>query len=209
VTIADLVQEDIEHLDEKLLNSYMIDFDHKVKVLAAPFRPEQAEAITGKNLTAILQAMRANFDYIVVDTAPVFTDTMLAVLDASDKILIISVTDLPTIKNVKICLEVMENLGYGKEKIKLILNRAQSESGLDLNEVEESLRYKFSATVPSDGKTVVASVNRGIPFVISNPDTQVARSIYGLIRSVTAQNRDDAEEEPSGTLIHKIKRLFG
>jgi pilus assembly protein CpaE len=153
--------------------------------------------------------MRAHFDYIIVDTAPAFTETMLAVLDASDKILVIAVTDLPTIKNTKICLEVMENLGYSKEKIKLVLNRAHSESGLDIGEVEESLRYKFTATMPSDGKTVVASVNRGIPFVISHPDTPVAKSIYGLIRSVTGENTGDTVEETNTPLIHKIKRLFG
>lgn len=207
VTIADLVQ-DVEHLDEKLLNSYMTNYGHGVNVLPAPFRPEQAEIITGKHITAILQAMRANFDYIVVDTAPAFTETMLAVLDASDKILVVSVTDLPTIKNIKICLEIMENLEYSKDKIKLILNRAHSESGLDINEVEESLRYKFSATLPSDGKTVVASVNRGIPFVISNPETQVAKSVYRLVRAVTLHNIGETAVQ-SDTLVHKIKRLFG
>lgn len=207
VTIADLVQ-DIEHLDEHLLNSYLTDYNHGIKVLPAPFRPELAEIITGKHITAILQAMRTNFDYIVVDTAPAFTETMLAVLDASDKILVVAVTDLPTIKNIKICLEVMENLEYGKDKIKLILNRAHSESGLDINEVEESLRYRFSATLPSDGKTVVASVNRGIPFVISNPETQVAKSIYGLVRAVTMHGAGEVPVQ-TDTLVHKIKRLFG
>lgn len=207
VTIADLIK-DIDQLDERLLNSYLFNYKENVRVLPAPFRPEQAEFITGKHLTAILEEMRASFDYIVVDTAPAFNDAMLAVLDVSDKVLVVSVTDLPTIKNVKICLEVMETLGYDKEKIKLVLNRAHSESGLDLNEVEESLRYKFSATLPSDGKTVVASVNRGIPFVVSNPDTQIAKSIYGLIRAITPQDTDD-EPTQSGGLVHKIKRLFG
>ena len=206
-TIADLLP-DIEILDEKLLESYLTDYQKLVKVLAAPFRPEQAEMISGAHLTKIIKTMRKSFDYIVIDTAPNFDEKMLATLDAADQLLVVSVTDLPTIKNVKICLEVMESLDYKQDKIRLILNRAHSESGLDMKEVEESLRYTFSASLPSDGKTVVAAVNRGIPFVISHPQTEVSQGILSLARSLAQESWEEEKPRPS-SLTGKIKRLFG
>ncbi len=180
-TIADLVQN-FENIDDQLLAGYLTAYSDNVKILAAPVRPEQADGITGAHLVAILNTMRMTFDYVIIDTAPAFNDVMLAVLDVADQIVVVSSLDMPTIKNVKLCLEIMESLHYPAAKIKLVLNRADSDDGMELGEVEASLHRSFEAHLPSDGKTVVTAVNRGIPFVISNPSTPVAQSIFSLAR---------------------------
>lgn len=205
-TLFDLIQ-DIDQLDGQVLDSYLTAYDAQVKVLSAPLRPEQAETVTGSHLTSILKVMRSQFAYIIVDTAPSFNDTMLAVLDAADQVLMVSAMDLPTIKNVKLGLEIMESLHYGQDKIKSVLNRADSEGGMDVREVEESLHYPFTATLPSDGKTVTASVNRGVPFVVSNPEAPVAQSIFNLARIVA-----DGDWQPGPTakgVMGRLKQLFG
>jgi pilus assembly protein CpaE len=208
-TIADLVQ-DLENLDEQLLAGYLTAYSDNVKVLAAPSRPEQAEGITGAHLVQILHNMRMIFDYVIIDTAPAFNDVMLAVLDAADQVLVVSSMDLPTIKNVKICLEIMESLHYSEEKIKLVLNRADSDGGMELGEVEASLHRSFDATLPSDGKTVVTAVNRGIPFVISNPNTPVAQSVFSLAKVIANDQWHDPEEATAApSVVSKLRRLFG
>ncbi|MBP2626271.1 MAG: cheB 7 [Firmicutes bacterium] len=204
-TIADLVR-DIDNLDSNLLESYLTDYNNKVKVLSAPLRPEQADSITANHFTEILKTMVNMFDYVIVDTAPVFNEVMLSVLDAADCILVISSLDLPAIKNVKLCLEIMESLNYSAEKIKLVLNRAGSEGGIQTSEVEESLRHDFIATLPSDGKTVLGAVNRGIPFVISHPETVIAQSVYKLARAIANVELEAPIESLS--MVSRIKRLF-
>jgi len=204
-TIADLVR-DIDNLDSSLLESYLTDYNDKVKVLSAPLRPEQADSITAKHLTAILKTMVNMFDYVIIDTAPVFNEVMLSILDAADCILVVSSLDLPAIKNVKLCLEIMESLNYSEEKIKVVLNRAGSEGGIQTSEVEESLRHDFIATLPSDGKTVLGAVNRGIPFVISHPETVIAQSIFNLAM-VVGNVELDVPVAPE-SMVSRIKRLF-
>lgn len=205
-TSADLVRE-IENLDEKLLDSYLTPYSDNVRVLAAPFRPEQGEMVTGQHLTAILKTMRTMHKHVIVDTTPVFSEAMLAILDISDLVLVVSALDLPTIKNVKLCLEIMESLNYPQEKVRLLLNRANSEGGMDISEAEESLRCTFTATIPSDGKTVVSSVNRGIPFVVTSPDAPVAQNIFNLAKIVAAG--DWQEQDKPTSVVHKLRRLFG
>lgn len=205
-TIADLVK-DTDALDAKLLDSYMVKYNDQVSLLPAPLRPEQAETISGSQLANIIKTMRTSYKYVIIDTVPSFNDAMLAVLDAADQVLVVSAMDLPTIKNVKLCLEIMDTLGYTDEKIKLVLNRANSDSGMDIGEVEESLRHSFTATLPSDGKTVVASVNRGVPFVVSHPDAPVSQSIFQLVRYIAGGDWRDLAE-PRG-VVHKLKKLFG
>lgn len=204
-TVADLIQ-DIDHLDKTLLESYLSSYRENLKILPAPLRPEQAEIITGAHLTAILKTLRTMFEYIIVDTAPAFNDTMLAVLDAADDILVVAAMDLPTVKNVKLCLEIMDSLNYSSDKVKMVLNRAGSEGGMEVCEVEKSLRRDFTAKLPSDGKTVLTAVNKGIPFVISHPETIVAESIFDLARAVS-DAQWNAVEKPKG-IVNKFKSLF-
>ncbi len=204
-TIFDLVR-DLDNLDSSLLASYLTSYSDKVKVLAAPLRPEQADAITGNHLTTILKTMVTMFDYVVVDTAPVFNEVMLSVLDAADCILVVSSLDLPAIKNVKLCLEIMETLHYPPEKIKIVLNRDNSEGGIETSEVEESFQQSLMGTLPSDGKTVLAAVNKGIPFVISHPETVVAQSVFNLAK-VIADGEVTLPAEPK-SMVSRLKQLF-
>lgn len=206
VTIADLVR-DIESLDDKLLDSYLTPYADGVRVLAAPLRPEQAEVVSGAHMTAILKAMRAAYKYVIVDTTPAFNEPMLAALDMSDLVLVIAAMDLPTIKNVKLCLEIMDSLEYSQEKVRVVLNRAHSDGGMDIREAEESLRRAFTATLPSDGKTVVSSVNRGIPFVTTHPETPVSQSVFGLAKAIAAGDWQKPPETKG--VVGKLRRMFG
>ncbi len=208
-TIADLVR-DIDNLDAHVLEGYLAQYSDKVKLLPAPIRPEHAETVTGSHLSTILKTMRANFKYTIIDTAPTFSDSMLTVLDASDIVLVVAALDLPTIKNVKLCLEIMESLHYGQDKVKVVLNRADTNGDINIDEVEASLQYKFSATIPSDGKTVVPSVNRGVPFVASHPKTPVAHSIFELARLVADSDwENQGQKQLPATVVGRLKRLFG
>ncbi|QDR83255.1 response regulator [Sporomusa termitida] len=208
VTIADLVR-DAAPLAKETLDNYLVPFNPAVKVLAAPLRPEQAAMITNRHLAAILNIMRANFEYTVIDTASVFSEAMLTVLAASDIILVVAALDLPTIKNVKLCLEMLESLGYGDDKIKVVLNKTTIDSGMETGEVEESLGYKFAVTVPGDEHVVVSSVNRGVPFVSSHPETPVARGIKELVCLITGNDREQPSGQPGLGVVERVKRLFG
>lgn len=204
-TIYDLVR-DIDNLDSALLESYLTDYDNKVKVLAAPIRAEQADTITGSHLTTILKTMVTMFDYVVIDTAPVFNEVMLSVLDAADCILVVSSLDLPAIKNVKLCLEIMESLHYPVEKINVILNRDNSEGGIQTGEVEESLHHGLMGSLPSDGKVVLGAVNKGIPFVVSDPETVVSQSIVKLAKIIA--NEAETVSRPPQSMVSRIKKMF-
>ncbi len=205
-TVADLVA-DIDGLDGKQLAGYLTRYNEYVDVLAAPHRPEQAELVTGAHLSAALKVLRTVYQYVIVDTAPSFNEAMLATLDEADQVLVVSSLDLPTIKNVKLCLEIMDSLAYGGEKVKLVLNRASSEGGMGVKEVEESLRRSFAGTVPSDGKVVVGSVNRGVPFVVTNPEAPVSQSIFALARNLAAEGWQQQEEARG--MVFRLKRLLG
>ncbi|NMC33506.1 MAG: response regulator/pilus assembly protein [Veillonellaceae bacterium] len=182
-SIADAAVER-DTLDEVTLETYMTSFNDRLSLLAAPARPEQAEAVTGGSLKAILSQMKKKYEYVVVDTATDLNEITLSVLDESDAIVVLAGSDLPTLKNMKLCLEILQSLKYGEDKVHIVLNRANSAGGLSVQQVEKSLNLKFYATIPSDGKTVLPSINHGIPFVLSNNHSAVAQTVFQLAQKL-------------------------
>ena len=84
--------------------------------------------------------------------------------------------DIPNIKNVKIGLQTLRLLNTPMEKLRLVLNRANSKVKLDVTEVERTLQVSADCLIPSD-VIVPQSVNRGVPVVLSAPRSGVAKSL--------------------------------
>lgn len=186
-SISDMVT-DIEHLDERVLSRYMVNFTDNLHVLPAPFQPEKAESITQQHLTSVIDLLKKHYHYVVIDTAPLFNDIILGIMDITDLLLLLAVPDIMTTKNIRLSLDTLNTLGYPQEKIILVLNRANSKSGLSIAEMEESLHREFFATLPRDSELVLSSINRGVPFVLSNPNSQLSHDVYSLAKEIQAEN---------------------
>ena len=197
-TISDLAGEP-DHLDLKMLDSYLMPHSSGIKVLPAPLRPEYAEIVTGKHVEGILKLLKDNYDYVVVDTCQSFDDITLAALDISDTVLIVTTLDVLTIKNVKLGLEAMASLHYESSKIKLILNRSSAEMGVTVDDLQTSLKFPISHSLPSDGKVAVMSCNKGIPFVISDPKAPISEAIFGLASQLSGIPIEKKEKNTSSS----------
>ncbi|MHC1717125.1 MAG: CpaE family protein [Acidaminococcaceae bacterium] len=203
-SIADMVT-DIEHLDESVLNRYMLTFNDNTRILPAPFQPEKAENVISNHVAEIIKLLKKYFDFIVIDTASIFNDVNLTILDVSDLLLLISAPDITTTKNIRLSLETLNTLGYPHDKIALILNKANAKSGLALPEIEESIHREFLATLPTDNELVLSSINRGVPFILSHPNSQLSQEIFSLAKDIQAEKLElESRKNKSST-----KGLFG
>jgi pilus assembly protein CpaE len=169
------------------LDSTLIDHTTGIRVLLAPPSPEVAELITTEHIRQVLGRLRETHDLVIVDSWPWFHDTTLGILDLSDSILGVLTLEITNIKNIRLFLEVTEQLGYSDKKIKLVLNRADSAYGIRVEDVENSIGRKIDHTVVSDGRTVVYALNRGVPFVWSNRQTQVSQDVINVAREVCGE----------------------
>ena len=195
-SIADLVPEieaaggEIESID-----TFVINHTSGVRVLLAPPTPEMAELVTASGVRKVLETLRATHDLVVVDCTAFFNDTTLAILDAADVILTMLSLEITSIKNMRLFLEVAEQLGYESGKVRLVLNRADSALGIRVADVEHSIGRKVDETIVSDGRSVVYALNRGVPFFLSNREAQVSQDILRLARSVVGERSGTAAGE--------------
>jgi pilus assembly protein CpaE len=182
-SIVDLVPElDVGETDS--LENFLISHSSGVRVLLGPPSPEQAELITASHAKRVLERLRAEHDLVVVDCPSSFNDTNLAVLDSADVILTVLSLEITSIKNMRLFIEVADQLGYGPGKLRLVLNRADSTLGIRVADVEHSIGRKVDHTIVSDGRSVVYALNRGVPFFLSNREAQVSQDVLRLANAV-------------------------
>jgi pilus assembly protein CpaE len=178
-TIVDAVGS-MHRLDPQLLQSLLIKHEQSgLYVLPAPLEPAFADQVSAADLAKIVQILQTFAGYVVIDTPAQFNDVVLNLLEVSDDILLIAGMDIPNIKNVKLGLQTLRLLNTPMNKIKLVLNRANSKVKLDVSEVERALAVKADCLVPSD-IVVPQSVNKGVPAVLDAPKSGVSKSLVQL-----------------------------
>jgi pilus assembly protein CpaE len=190
-TIYDLVVAPGE-LDSEKLAGYITKHPSGLCILPAPLRPEDAELVTEAKLGRLLEVARESFDVIVVDTSPFFHGPMLATLDRTDELLLLSSLDVPTLKNLRLALQTLDLLSFPKSRVKIVLNRANSKVGMKPNEVEGALGMKVRFEVPSD-RAVPLAVNRGNPVVLAEESADVSRAIKTMAKELFRAPKEEAE----------------
>ena len=205
-SIADLIPE-VEAGELESVDTFVINHSAGIRVLLAPPSPEMAELITPGGVKKVLEALRRDHDLVVVDCTSYFNDTTLAILDSADVILTMLSLEITSIKNMRLFLEVTQQLGYETGKVRLVLNRADSALGIRVADVEHSIGRKVDDTIVSDGRSVVYALNRGVPFFLSNREAQVSQDILRLTRAVVGEGAQVASSDDAGKSAQK-KSLF-
>jgi pilus assembly protein CpaE len=192
-SMASLVPELEAGLDPEALDAFTQTHSSGIRVLLAPPSPEMAELITPAGVKRVIEILRQHSELVVIDCAAWFNDTLLGILDLADVVLTVLTLEITSIKNTRLFLEVAEQLGYS-HKIRLVLNRADTTLGIRVADVEHSIGRKVDHTIVSDGRAVVYALNRGVPFVLSNRESQVSQDVFRLAASIVG-NRGSTEED--------------
>ena len=182
--------------DGDVVDSVVIDHSTGIRVLLAPPAPEGADLVTPAYLRKILEHLRATHDYVIVDLPAGLTDHSLGVMDLADTIVVLTALEITTIKNVRLFLEVADQLEYNRSKIRLVVNRADTAQGIRIADVEASIRRPIDATIVSDGRLSVLAVNRGVPFVVSHPESVLTRDVMSLAKLLAGETAA-AQDKPN------------
>ena len=175
------VINNLDRIDETFLLTTLEQYNKtSLYVLADPPDIEQAEIITSEDITTLINILRNVFSYIVIDTTSSFDAKTITALDNSDLILLISIINLPSIRNCQRCFDLFKKLGYSKDKIKLIINRYMDADDIKIEDVEEVLDHKVFFKIPNNYYTIINSINKGIPICDAAPNSNICKSFKQL-----------------------------
>ena len=173
----------LNQLDADMLSSYLTQHSSGIKILPAPVNPTQSESISTKATIKILDTLSKICDYMVIDSPPNFSENTLALLEKIDFLCMVASMDVLSIKNLKVSLEVVEQLKFPYEKILLIINRANTKVGITTEEIESTLMRKIDIAIPSD-RLVPLTINQGNPIINGHPKSAVSKSINRLTKHI-------------------------
>jgi len=195
-TASDLVAMSGQ-LDATGLASAVTRHDSGLDTLCAPERPTDAERIPPSTTAQLLLIAKGTYDFVIVDTPPAFTEHVLAAFDVTDVSILIATMDIPAVKNLRLVLDTLDQLGFPRQSRVVVLNRFDVKVGLKAADVEAATKQPVAVCIPNS-LDVPASINRGVAIVVDNPTHPVSVALRALANvHVRTDGAFDATNPPA------------
>lgn len=178
-------------------------------VLADPPYFRQAENISPKQVAKLFEILKESFSYIIVDTDSHFDAKTVTVLDYSDMIFLVTIVNLPALRNCQRCLDLFNKLGYDDAKVQILINRYMENDEISLEEVENLLKKRVYWKIPNNYFAMMASINKGILLSDLNQNSNVAVSFKELaIYVADSVFRNNLIKKFSSDNISRLDQIF-
>ncbi len=178
--------QNLDKINEDFLLSTLEKYKNtSLYVLADPPFFKQVDDIPSKDITHLFNILRETFSYVIVDTSVGFDKKSITALENSDMVFLVSIVNLPAVRNCQRCLESFDKLGLDNGKIQILINRFMENDEIKAEDVEEALDKKLYWKIPNNYFTMMSAINKGVPVSDINPDSNVALSYKSLALMVS------------------------
>lgn len=224
-TISDIA-EDVEELDTDFLDNIVVTHDSGLKALLGPAKPAFADEIRENYPGAVAQIVKkieSYYDFVIIDTSSTLDAVNIPLLDMATKIVLVTNPTLPSVKNVRLILDLFEQLAYPKERVVLTLNRATDERGrkgssISAERIENWLKRKVENQIPggeNSERAILHAINKGIPLIALERDHSkspmkelvgLAEYMYTMLMGADEDEEAEKETEKRGGLSSIFRR---
>ncbi len=188
-TMCDLIHEN--GLEVDLLPDILVPHESGLKLLLAPAKPDLAEAMTPPMMTEIINSLKNQFKAVVVDTSSILDDATLAILDKADYLMVVTIPELPAIKDTRLFLEVVKQLEFDANWVQVVINRANEPGGIRPSKVAQVLSLDHTYQIPQDRRLEIA-MRKGVSICLQDATAPSAVAITEMSQQMW-QTLNDAE----------------
>jgi pilus assembly protein CpaE len=164
--IVDALDVDVD--EPGAISALVMPYGDGLDCVLAPVNPSDSERISADLVRKVIARLRCEYDYIVVDSPPQLSEQVLEAFDAADHHVLVTTPEIPSLKNLRLTLDMLDLLGYGRSRRTVVLNRADPKVGLGVAEAEAAIDTPITAQLPAT-QDATSSVNKGVPLAASNP----------------------------------------
>ncbi|MGH7667824.1 MAG: AAA family ATPase [Candidatus Dormibacteria bacterium] len=191
-TITELVDSE-SPLDWEFVDDILADGPEGVRVLLGPFSPEFGDLVRAEHVRVIVDVLRREFDYVVVDSGSQLSEATLEATELADHIVVVGELTIPGIKDSRLMLKMLESLKVDRDKIMVAVNAHDAHAVYDSASIERNLRFPVAVQIPSEPRLVGGSIHRAVPLVNSHPESDVSLLLRGLARRLVPEGATLAE----------------
>jgi pilus assembly protein CpaE len=206
-SIVDLVQN-IANLDKSFIQRIMQPYGDRLSILHGASDFKEQDSIELDSLEPIFAILRQMYSFIVIDLSHWLDELFIRVLTEADMVLMLTGLTVPDLRNLKKLWPYTREWHHDKRKIKIVVNRYDNSSGLQLRDLENILQHPAFATLPSDYQALMQCLNQGSPLTGAAPRSKLCRSIKELTSQILQEIGDDENEANSTAAPRKKFWLF-
>jgi CRP-like cAMP-binding protein len=185
-SVSAISVEVLAKFDREALLNYMVAHGSTLRVLPGAVRPEEGEGVTQEHVQAVLGLLKRFFGYVVVDTSSTFTDTTLAALECSDKVLFVLTPELTSVRDLVECQRIFTDVvRIPADRFHYLLNHPYGFKALSRTDFEQAFGRPVTGELPHGGDTPFQAAARGQAFTAAQPGTAIARAVDNLARELT------------------------
>jgi cellulose biosynthesis protein BcsQ len=193
-----------EYLDD-LVHHHPLGFD----VLTAPRDPVLADFVGARDAMTLLDAVLPRYDIVIADTPPSLNDVVIAALDRSDLVAVLATLDVPSLRNLTSFLDVLHRLDMDDKRVRLVLNKAERDVGVTVEQANEAFGGRFEGVLPVD-RAVSRSVNLGTTVAVHEPRAKISRALVPAVNALLVDlGITSADAAPTTATAPATANVFG
>jgi pilus assembly protein CpaE len=155
-------------------------------------RPDpRAEPIPAAPIARMLSKLKDAFPFSVVDATSEYSDHVLAALDLSDAICLVTGLDAIGVRHMSIAMQTLQNLGVGRDRLHFVVNRADSKVDLTIQDIERLLEIRVDSRIPSS-PLVPRSINQGKLLWFDKRRSDVSKGVEAFADRLMAKLTPEA-----------------
>jgi pilus assembly protein CpaE len=171
------------------VEEFLVRHETGLWVLNAPKDPSEADRIPAHEVGRVIELVRERFDLVVIDTPAALNEVVLASFDRSDLLYVVATLDLPSVRNLGMFLQTLERLRIPSDDILLVLNKAERDVGIDVEQVTKLFPQGFSAILPY-AREVSRSINLGMPVLAAHPAAEVSARLFAAFTKLVPEGTE-------------------
>ena len=189
----------VDRMDLNLLESSVLHVTPNFSILASSDQIENSSDIHLDQFASLLQFVRQQYDFTIMDLGRQINPVNVRALDVSDFIYPIFQQSLPFLRNGRRLFEIFSALGYKQEKIHIVINRFENSASLDIAEYERVLGQRVAYRVPNNHEVVNESINQGLPVLQMARSSPITKSLVEWVNGLV-----DISTPSTTSLIRRI-----
>jgi pilus assembly protein CpaE len=166
--------------DSLVLKAFLTVHPAGIYALCAPKSPVEADEISAAQVSHLLDQLAETFQYVVVDTAPGLLELGLTALERCTDVVWVTGMDIPSVRGLRSGLDILKQLDILPESRHVVLNMADSKSGLSVQDVEATIGAPVDVSIPRS-RAVAYSTNRGVPVLQDGRKDAAVKNMSQLV----------------------------
>jgi pilus assembly protein CpaE len=198
----DELVRNVTRLDSELLRGFTARHTSGLEVLSSPDTCGATRQVDADSVSKLLEFLRTEYDYIVVDCSTALHETDVAVLESSDHVYLVATPEIGAIRDLSRYVDHLTRLEATTEKMHVVINRFSAKFAVKVEQIEKAIRLPVAIRLPNSYVELVRSVNLGEPIAPSRK-SEFSMQFIKWAASLAGPSVNHAEPEA------KSKSVFG